>query len=707
MIAHESNEQQRAIDAPYDECVAITGAPGTGKSAALRERIAHARELQPQADPLVLLEPHGLETYAVDLLNEAGVAVTEIDDVEAELLFAGACAPLFSLQWEEFTTNQLDPEVPGLRTPERFLESAFRLIRRLRDAGIDAATLLSRSLGGATEFYAKPPNFADPSLLFATRDAYHDSLDVTNDELQRQYRREVDLAKILARLYEAYVVLVERTGHMTGRDAILAASRKLREDGAFALRLRARHGFAFVDRAEDLTTAEMELLQTIFGEKLEGVTLCGDPSSAIATIRMTNPEGTFARAVTRVELLDQRRSPPAIDIACKRLLRPAREFRAASDPTFEVYRAATLNEEAAYIAEWVERWLRDGTPPEGVAVLMRSVRSAELYEAALLEREVPVAIVGDVNVFADRRSLDALALLWNVYDPFRHEWLLRTLANPAFALSDASLATLCSEPPDPQRSLFLFDDEPAPTTRPGRWDPKRDLRLGWNVIRGEQDAALGDDARRRIERLRALREGWLDIMHTASFETFARTVWREGLALEGTPGSARARTQQLVLRRLLARLTAFLVQHEGATVADVLEYAEERMQSDLESCEDDRYDGFVRLSSIEAAGGREFDRVVVGNVRAGAFPLWYAPDAFLFSPRLGMIPKENAGDARAARTAKFSYYMFRTKARERFNDRERRALVYALRRARKSALVTASGTPTRGITAPEFLEELR
>jgi hypothetical protein len=72
-----------------------------------------------------------------------------------------------------------------------------------------------------------------------------------------------------------------------------------------------------------------------------------------------------------------------------------------------------------------------------------------------------------------------------------------------------------------------------------------------------------------------------------------------------------------------------------------------------------------------------------------------------------MIPKENAGEARSARTAKFSYYTFRAKLVQRYNEKERRAFKYALRRAREIALVTASGMPTRGITAPEFLEELR
>jgi hypothetical protein len=79
----------------------------------------------------------------------------------------------------------------------------------------------------------------------------------------------------------------------------------------------------------------------------------------------------------------------------------------------------------------------------------------------------------------------------------------------------------------------------------------------------------------------------------------------------------------------------------------------------------------------------------------------------LFSPRYGMIPKDNVGEASASRTAKFTYYMFRSKAGQHYYERERRAFAYAVRRASENVLVTASGTPTRGMTAPELLEELR
>ncbi len=703
------DEQRIAVDASFGECVAIVGLPGTGKTHALNARVERARREFPKTEPLVLSGERSLDALAFNILTAGGVPARRIDDVEASLLFERACERLFALDWEEFAAEQLDPEIPGLRSPERFAESAFRLIRKLRDACMSPADFLARSLSGATEFYAKPPNFASPALLAATKKTYHDSLDVTSSELRRQHRREVDLAKILAKLYEAYVDLVITGGLMTGRDAVCAAIGLIHERPGLARVLRENHPVAFVDHAEDLTTGQLALLTATYGEKLDGVTLCGDPSSAIASVRVTPPEAAFERAVTRFELTLQRRSPEAVDAACRRIsgrLERTSALREAAT-ALTLHRARSEREEAAFVADRVKAWLDAGTPPHRIAVLLRSIRDAEIYERALLERNVPVATGGDANVFADRRALDALALLWSVHDPFRHDWMLRVLSSPALGLSDASLATLCSEPPNPQAPLFKLDDEPAPTARPSRWDPKRDLRLGWNVVRGEQDDALGEIARERLMRFRAQRARWLELARTVPFDAFARAVWSAALACEGAPDSAAARAQQLVLHRLLTRLNAFLDEHTSATLGDALAYAEQRTGSELESCEAVESDDYVSLLSVEAARGREFDYVAVVGAGAGTFPRWYAPDAFLFSPRLGMVPKENVGECRASRTAKFTYYVARTKAREGYNERERRAFVYALRRARLGAAVTASGGVTRGTTAPEFLEELR
>jgi superfamily I DNA/RNA helicase len=71
-----------------------------------------------------------------------------------------------------------------------------------------------------------------------------------------------------------------------------------------------------------------------------------------------------------------------------------------------------------------------------------------------------------------------------------------------------------------------------------------------------------------------------------------------------------------------------------------------------------------------------------------------------------MIPKENVGDAATARTAKLTYVLFRSKIRDKYNTEERHAFYCAASRARTRLYVSASGRATRGVSAPEILEEL-
>jgi hypothetical protein len=82
------------------------------------------------------------------------------------------------------------------------------------------------------------------------------------------------------------------------------------------------------------------------------------------------------------------------------------------------------------------------------------------------------------------------------------------------------------------------------------------------------------------------------------------------------------------------------------------------------------------------------------------------PDAFLFSTTYGMIPKDSAGDAVAARTAKFTWYEHHAKPRAAYVREQRRLFAAALGRADVSVTVSASGRATRGVAAPEIATEI-
>jgi superfamily I DNA/RNA helicase len=676
-------EQRAAIDAPFDASLEIAGASRTGKTTTLRARAARYEE---EYGCAYFFAPHPCElvVLASAVLEAAGSPVRIADAIDARRAFTAGAAQLFDLTWPELRNGTVDPEVAALRGPQWFLDAAYRLVRKLRDSGIDPKIFLERSLAGATDFYAKPPNFAHAELIAATKDVYRDSLDVSPEELQRQYRREIDLVKIVHKVYDKYVAFTNVADALCASDVIARAVATLRESPTLASGMRERFAHVFVDEMQEATPMQRALLDAIYGTPLGGVSFAGDARAATSRFKGARPEIALAGAHQTITL-----------------------SQAAAVANIALHRAKTLADEAAYVAQHVHEELERGVPPGEIALLFRSCADVQVYLDALLDRDIPAAIAGDVNVFAERHALDALALLWNVWDPFRHQWLLRTLSGKAMALSDASVAALCADPPDPQTALFTPDPEQAPTERPSRWNPKRDVRLGWNVLRGETDQSLNATARARIVQFRTLRQGWVAAMTALPFAQFVRKVWGEGLARDGEPGSARARAQQHILRQVLERLTALHRLHPGATLGDLLTDIAERAESDCESTDVTLDPAFVQLLTVDAARGRSFASVTIPDARAGSFPRWYVPDAFLWSPTLGMIPRENAGSVNASRTAKFSYYLYRTKARDAYNAQERSAFEYALSRARASVLVTACGSPTRGITAPEFLEELR
>ena len=677
------SEQREAIDAGFETSLEIAGASRSGKTTALRAR-ARRYEDECGQSHLFANHPCGLVALARATLDAAKTPVRIVDEMEARRAFARCAQPLLDLTWPELQKGAIDPEVAALRMPQRFLEAAYRMTRKLRDANIDPQTFLDRSLAGATDFYAKPPNFAHSALIAATKDAYRDSLDVTPQELQRQYRREIDLVKILHRLYVDYVASTYASDALCESDAVALALARLHERPGLADLVRERFAHVFIDDMQEATPAQRALLDAIYGRPLQSVSFAGDAKAATSRFRGSRPDLALAGAQRTVRLM-----------------------HVADKPAISTHRAKTHSDEAAFVADRIREEIERGVPPEQIAVLFRSSGDVQTYLDALLERDIPAAAAGDVNVFADRRALDAIALLWNVWDPFRHEWLLRTLSGKAIALSDASVAVLCGDPPSPQAALFALDLEQAPTARTSRWDPKRDVRLGWNVLRGETDPSLNEDARERIVRFRKLREGWTSAMTALPLGAFVRKVWSEGLASDGPPGSARARAQQHILHHVVRRLLMLQSERPSATLGDLLADISERADSDCETCDATLDPGFVQMLNIDEARGRSFAFVAIPDARAGSFPRWYVPDAFLWSPTLGMIPRENAGAARTSRTAKFSYYLYRTKAREAYNAQERCAFEYALSRARATVLVTAGGSPTRGITAPEFLEELR
>jgi superfamily I DNA/RNA helicase len=734
-VAHDA-AQSAAVHAAPGDALAIVGPAGSGKTTALVARAERlADTLASDAGRVFALAPsdagvHRLRSafgdarstvvcrtfgdLAFEILGDdapAGSGVACIDDVRASLHFEHAGAELFALSWTEFA-DEVDPEITGLRTPERFSAAAFRLIRKLRASMISPEEFRRTALRGANEFYAKPPNFADAALIADTSAKYRDSLRASPAELDRQHRREIDLVKILARLYASYVDTLVAAGCMTPTDAVYEAAERLRARPALRERARARIAAAVVDDAQDLVAGHVALLEALFGAGLGGVTLAGDAAQATCGFA-TGARGAdiFRRAsLTTIALEGRYRSAPGIAWVARRALDPATAPARPPAPddvaAVSLYRADSVRDEARYVATEIAALVRAGTPPPEIAVIVRGLGCARTYVDALLARGVPTDIAGSAGIFEEPVVLDALAALWSAVDPYRHEYLLRVLEAPWMRLTDASVAVLCADAAEPQPLLFDVPDDGA---EPGerRWDRKRNLRLGRNVTRGDVDADLPAEARERLVAFRAARARWEAAARSLGPAELARLVLDESV-LATLASGVRGRYDAHLVARLLDEIDAFAAREPLATLEDFLAYAERIASAEADLLVTRPHDpDAVRVLDVEAAKGETFDAVFVVGARAGAWPRYYVPDAFLFTPTLGMIPKENVGDADAARTAKFTYALYRAKLRDKYVAEERRALSCAASRARRTLSISASGRATKGVAAPEILTELQ
>ena len=713
--------QRRAVEFPFeDPALALVGVAGSGVTTTLLHRAHRATESGRR--PLLLLPtPHATRnlcarleteelprTTVVSLAAYAWTIVRHphapcarrdlvlISDARAAQIFEAAAAPLFALEWDPFIRAEIDPEIAGIRSPRRFAAAAFRLIRKLRAANLGPDAFLESARRGALTFYASPPNFASTELLAATGAKYRDSLRVDGPELTRQHRRELDLAKVLAHLYETYLTALLAHGALSETDVVCEAVQAVEESPSLAERLRREHDVLLIDDAQDLTAASLALLRALAGTTLAGVTLGGDPAQAVRTFRGALGERVFTHASRTISLTASYGVLPAIAALARRTCdarTPVDAHCGSREISFA--RARDVPDEARDVARRIRSRIEAGTPPREIAVITRSLRCARPYLDALLAADVAVDAAGDLPLYELPDAQDVLAALSSYVDPTRHDRLLRALAAPWCALSDASLAILCTA------------REHVPSSRArGRSDPSRDVRLARNVLSGERDGDLSADARERLLALRNAFARYTNLERIVDAASLARTILGETAAACAGPHAAGAFTRTIV-QRFMTEIEAFVAADPLATLGDYLTAVEA-----LRDAGEDLLDlaplggNAVSLLSVEAARGRTFDCVFLVDARAGAFPRYYVPDAFLFTPTLGMIPKDNVGDARAARTAKFTWALQKLRARERYIEEERRAFACAATRARRSLYVGASGRITRGETAPELETEL-
>ncbi|MFG3252836.1 UvrD-helicase domain-containing protein [Streptomyces sp. NPDC048172] len=440
--------------------------------------------------------------------------------------------------------------------------------------------------------------------------------------------------------------------------------------------LREQFSVVLLDEYQDTSVAQRVMLAGLFGEGTgHAVTAVGDPCQAIYGWRgasvanlddfprhFPSTDGTPAR---RFSLSENRRSGGRLLQLANGLAEPLRARHEGVEalrpgPGAEregLVRCALLEthaEEIAWLADSLAHLVRTGTPPGEIAVLCRGAADFAEIQGALVERDVPVEVVGLSGLLHLPEIADLVAVCEVLQDPTANAALVRVLTGPRWRTGPRDLALLG------RRARLLVRHQR------GELDDDPDVRLAAAVEGAdpaeissladaldtfldadgyEDELPFSPEARVRFARLaaelrelrRSLADPLMDVLH--------RVLSVTGLEVElsASPHAVAARRRE-TLGNFLDIAAGFASLDGEATLLAFLGFL--RTAAQYEKGLDSSLPGgenTVKVLTAHKSKGLEWDVVAVPGLVAKQFPSEQARESWLTQAKV--LPTELRGDA--------------------------------------------------------------
>ncbi len=447
--------------------------------------------------------------------------------------------------------------------------------------------------------------------------------------------------------------------------------------------LRAQFSVVLLDEYQDTSVAQRVLLAGLFGAGSgrtagEGaghaVTAVGDPCQAIYGWRGASVANLddFPRhfpyadgsPADRFSLSENRRSGGRLLSLANSLAEPLRErhegveaLRAAPgaerDGRVRCALLPTHAQELDWLADSLAHLVRTGTPPGEIAVLCRGAGDFAEIQGALVEREIPVEVVGLSGLLHLPEVADLVAVCEVLQDPTANASLVRLLTGPRWRIGPRDLALLG------RRARLLVhhrdDHEDDPDRRLAAAvegvDPAEVVSLAdaletFLESDGPDDALpFSAAARVRFARLaaeirdlrRSLADPLMDVLHRVL------TVTGLEVELSASPQALAARRRE-TLSNFLDVAAGFAAADGEATLLAFLGFLRTAVQ--YEKGLDNSLPGgenTVKVLTAHKAKGLEWDVVAVPGLVAKQFPSRQPRESWLTRPRV--LPHALRGDA--------------------------------------------------------------
>jgi len=599
METFEPTREQRDVIEHEGSHLLVFAGPGTGKTETLARRFAWLvaqRGIAPAQILVLTFSRHAagaMRERIVKRLRESSAGTLNVRELHVRT-FHGFCARLIDGEAPRSRKRRLlTPVVERLlfqRVAQRTMLGSIPLAARSSSTfATDALTFFAQAKGQG----ASPEDLAS-----IARGASNPRLDD------------------LSALYAAMETERVRLGMSDFRDYVNDAVTALADPSSPASCWWRAGGFMhiLVDEFQDSDAVQLRLLELLAGDTRTAeyprpaICFVGDVNQSIYRFRGANPDnvrrvGERFDCAVRALTANRRSAQAILDVANATQSLDPQSLTTAENRTLQgsvtLRRPATQKDEAAFVADEVAARVESGTAPDKIAVLLRAVEPLRtLVAASLAERGVPVAAHAGAGIHDDPLIAAIGTALALIRAPRDAGLWMSLLVNPLIGYRaitvHMALRDALSEPFD-----ALIAEPPM-----GR-RPFADFAEAWRRLVGAYAAHEPDEFVATV-----VRE--LDLLGAV----------RDGVEIPGfDPRVSPRRLAQLISAARDLRTAWRGLGGGNYTTAKFVEELEEivALLGDADEPPEADANG-VRVMSIHAAKGLEFDAVVVPQALDGVLP---------------------------------------------------------------------------------------
>lgn len=646
------NPQQRAAVEHGEGPLLVVAGAGTGKTRVITERIRYLLASNPSLAGENILGLTFTDKAAAEMKSRVMKAAGERAEGVTLSTFHALCHTLLSQARSSGPLlDKVDHWILLRRNMPRLRLERYR---RLAEPG--------QFLGDFVDFFSRcQDELVSPQRYQQFADSLAADFERTRHSLDEETRleraEEVARQQEIARAYQASEELLREKNLLTVGSLIADTVRLLEANAELRAGLQQRFHHIVVDEFQDTNIAQLKLLQLLTGPR-RNIVVVGDDDQAIYRFRGAS-FGSFtifleqfagynrtaaSLALPCVSLTENHRSTAkilrvatqVISNNTKSALFPPKILipRKEEGRKIRIAEFTAPEEEARWVVEEIQRLNLAGHRWHHFAILYRAHAHRDRLVEELARRHVPF-VIKNLSILENRLVRDVVAYLRLVVYPSDNVACARVLASPAWGLDARELVRLC-ERSAKSRRVSLWEALQA---------PQAELHFNGSPPKTDELVAFLSSLRQTMRRrpatdlLGELLE-WLEIHRAATsadkkyfrrFHQFMRD-WE-------------AKSETQILPEFLEYL-------------DFFEQANGQINLDEELPED-----AVKLMTVHAAKGLEFEHVFILRLSKGGFPCAQRPHVLEFPVEL-MREEQPEGDFHIQEERRL-FYVALTRARER------------------------------------------